>query len=239
MSRFTQFLAAAITRNRAAIAFGLTIAVTSSGTAAAVSYLVLGGPNSASATTTLSSSTNAAVLAIRNTNSGGGTSAKGLAITVPSGRAPITVNSSAGKATNLNADKLDGKDSTAFGLVRDFAQSTNSASDPTPLLTFRSITLHRLSYVNTTLWCQLNLSSSAAGLWTMFQVRGSTLVSDNGMLPVTGYPLAYTTESDVAITGQVVILDSSTKRVATIQFSVYAWPDNGGCSWQGTLTAGV
>ena len=44
------------------------------------------------------------------TNGNGGTSAKGLGITVPAGRAPITVNLGAGKATNLNADMVDGMD---------------------------------------------------------------------------------------------------------------------------------
>jgi hypothetical protein len=46
----------------------------------------------------------------QSTNSG----AKGIGVTVPAGKAPMTVNSTAGKATNLNADKLDGQDSTGF-----------------------------------------------------------------------------------------------------------------------------
>ena len=33
---------------------------------------------------------------------------------MPSGKAPIKANSTAGKATNLNADKLDGKEASAF-----------------------------------------------------------------------------------------------------------------------------
>jgi len=42
------------------------------------------------------------------------TGASGIGVTVPSGKAPIKVNSTAGKATNLNADKLDGKEASAF-----------------------------------------------------------------------------------------------------------------------------
>jgi hypothetical protein len=103
-----------VSRNRAAIAVGIAIAVLSSGTAAAVSYIVLGTTNTAGTTTTLRSSVNGTVLQISNTNSTGGTSAKGIGITAPAGRAPIVVNSTAGKATNLNADKLDGIDSTGF-----------------------------------------------------------------------------------------------------------------------------
>jgi hypothetical protein len=88
-----------------------------------VSYLVLGAVNTASTTTTLKSAVNGSVLQITNTNAAGGTSARGLAITVPAGRAPLLVNSSAGKAPNLNADKLDGLDQAAF------LRSTGKAAD--------------------------------------------------------------------------------------------------------------
>lgn len=49
--------------------------------------------------------------AIRATNSGS-TGGPALALSVRAGKAPIVVNSAAGKATNLNADKLDGLDVT-------------------------------------------------------------------------------------------------------------------------------
>ena len=39
---------------------------------------------------------------------------RGLQVTVAANKPPIVVNASAGKAPNLNADKLDGKDSTGF-----------------------------------------------------------------------------------------------------------------------------
>jgi hypothetical protein len=52
----------------------------------------------------------------QSTNSG----ASGLGVTVPSGKVPITVNSTAGKATNLNADKLDGQDSPTFATKSGF-----------------------------------------------------------------------------------------------------------------------
>jgi hypothetical protein len=107
MSRF-------LSRNKITVITAMLVAFISSGTAAAASYLVLSSTNSASTTTTLRSSVNGSVLALQNTNTVGGTSARGLSISVPSGRAPIVVNSSAGKATNLNADKLDGIDSAGF-----------------------------------------------------------------------------------------------------------------------------
>ncbi len=58
--------------------------------------------------TNTSTSTSSAGLAV--TTSGG----TGVKITVPTGRPPIVVNSAAGKATNLNADKLDGKNAADF-----------------------------------------------------------------------------------------------------------------------------
>jgi len=71
--------------------------------------LELGKSNSVSATTTLNGTTSNPAFTLKNLGTGAG-----LAITVKPGKAPITVNADAGKATNLNADKLDGKDSTAF-----------------------------------------------------------------------------------------------------------------------------
>ena len=109
-SRLSRFLR----RNRSLVAVALVATIASSGTAAAATALFLGTTNTASATTRLQSSVNGTVFQVTNTNATGGTSAKGIGITVPAGRSPITVNSTAGKATNLNADKLDGIDSSGF-----------------------------------------------------------------------------------------------------------------------------
>jgi hypothetical protein len=103
-----------VRRNRSVVAVALLAAIASSGTTAAATALFLATTNTASTTTTLKSGVNGGVFQVTNTNSTGGTSAKGIGITVPAGRAPITVNSTAGKATNLNADKLDGLDSSKF-----------------------------------------------------------------------------------------------------------------------------
>jgi hypothetical protein len=102
-----------LARQRAALVIAFVVALTSSGTAAAVSYVILGGTNQAATTTTLKSAVNGPVLQLTNTNSSGGTNARGLTITVPAGRAPMTVSSST-KVTNLNADKLDGVDSSSL-----------------------------------------------------------------------------------------------------------------------------
>jgi hypothetical protein len=74
---------------------------------------VLGQANTASSPTSLSAPVAGKTLQLTNTSTGTGATALGL--TVASGKAPFSVNST-GKVTNLNADKLDGLDST--GLVQ-------------------------------------------------------------------------------------------------------------------------
>jgi hypothetical protein len=72
---------------------------------------ILGNPNSASSTTSLSAPVAGKALQVTNTSTGA--SATGLGLNVASGHSPFTVNSGT-KVTNLNADKLDGIDSTGF-----------------------------------------------------------------------------------------------------------------------------
>jgi hypothetical protein len=69
----------------------------------------LGKTNSVNSQSLLIGKNSSKELQITNTGSG-----PALGLSVAAGKAPLTVNSSAGKATNLNADKLDGLDSTAF-----------------------------------------------------------------------------------------------------------------------------
>jgi hypothetical protein len=72
---------------------------------------ILGNPNSASSTTSLSAPVAGKGLQVTNTSTGAGATALGL--NVASGHSPFTVNSGT-KVANLNADKLDGIDSTGF-----------------------------------------------------------------------------------------------------------------------------
>jgi hypothetical protein len=74
---------------------------------------ILGQPNTAGQQTSLTASPSFAgkALQLTNTNTGGGATALGL--NVASGHSPFTVSSGT-KVTNLNADKLDGLDSSAF-----------------------------------------------------------------------------------------------------------------------------
>jgi hypothetical protein len=92
---------------------GLFVGLGGVGLAANGQSLILGQSNSATSPTTLSAPVaGGKAFGISNTSTTGGSTA--LNLNVASGHAPLTVNGSAGKATNLNADKLDGIDSTGF-----------------------------------------------------------------------------------------------------------------------------
>lgn len=71
----------------------------------------LGKTNLVNAGTGLSGSTNGNVLGVRNTNTGA--RAGGIGISVANGKPPLVVNSST-KVSHLNADLLDGLDSSKF-----------------------------------------------------------------------------------------------------------------------------
>ena len=94
-----------------AVLVGLLVFTGGTATAATGGNLLLGRANGASTPTTLA-------------NSGGGAV---LGLSARAGQAPLAVGAQAGKATNLNADKLDGLDSSAFVLKSQASVSTVSA----------------------------------------------------------------------------------------------------------------
>jgi hypothetical protein len=73
---------------------------------------ILGKPNSAGATTSLSAPVAGKALQVTNASTSAG--ATGLGINVATGHSPFTVNSGT-KVVKLNADQLDGIDSTGLG----------------------------------------------------------------------------------------------------------------------------
>ena len=74
----------------------------------------LGRNNVATAITALGGAVGVNGPMVRLTNNNAGTDDTALNLNVQSGEAPMTVNSLAGTATNLSADKLDGIDSGQF-----------------------------------------------------------------------------------------------------------------------------
>ena len=227
-------------RNRATIAVAVLAAITASGTTMAASSLLLGTTNPAAAKTTLSSSVNNAVLSIQNTNATGGASSRGLSIVVPSGRPPITVSTGAGKATNLDADKVDGHSASSFGEVRSFAVSTASVSNITPILSLGGLDIARGSTVfNGTLHCQLYFSSSVGGHVDGGVMTTSGAVTDNVDTPITNEPFGLVTVNGASEVGQYVFVNLSTNKAVTVQWSIYNLPANGGCRWTGTMSTSV
>lgn len=95
------------------VAATLSLFIVLGGTAYAATggNLILGKPNTAANTTSLSAPVSGKALQVTNTGTVASSTALGL--NVASGHPPFTVNSGA-KVTNLNADTLDGLDSTAL-----------------------------------------------------------------------------------------------------------------------------
>lgn len=79
--------------------------------AATGGYFILGKANTATSPTGLTAKNAGRALSITQQSTSTGATALGLS--VPAGKPPMTVNSGT-KVVNLNADKLDGIDSTAF-----------------------------------------------------------------------------------------------------------------------------
>jgi hypothetical protein len=180
MSDRLRSFAGSVARYRVIVVLAVAISLTSAGTAAAVSYVVLGGYNSASTTTTVQTSANATVFSIRNTNSAGGTEARGLSITVPAGRAPIVVNPGASKALNLSADKLDGLDSSAFLPVNGTAANSSQLDglDSNQFVHGTGFRMNSLRfYVDINSGVGPGQSFFGAGL--LYQCRGSSSTTDS------------------------------------------------------------
>jgi hypothetical protein len=91
-----------------ALIFGLASAALS----ATGSNFVLGKANEATTVTKLTSTVAGPALTLVNQSTDAAATA--LNINVASGNAPLRVNAASGTATNLSADELDGKDSSAF-----------------------------------------------------------------------------------------------------------------------------
>jgi hypothetical protein len=95
-----------------AVILALVFGVATAALGAPMSTFKLGQINTSNAISTLVGAVTGSNLKIENTSTGANATA--LELKVDEGNAPLAVNSTAGKATNLDADKLDGLDSTDF-----------------------------------------------------------------------------------------------------------------------------
>lgn len=112
----------------------ILIALGGAGYSATDGNFILGRSNSASTQTRLVTPLAGTAFRVDNTNTAAGSTALGLF--VGAGRTPFTVNSTV-KVANLNADLLDGLNSTGFTRKRvvafNLAQSQTSAPIPFPV----------------------------------------------------------------------------------------------------------
>ena len=115
-----------------ALVLALMFGVTSVALAANGQPFLLGrATNAATALTKLTGNVNGAAMQVQNTNAGYGRHGA-LSLTVQAGEAPMRVNSDA-RVANLNADKIDGKDSDQIGvngLERVFSISAFNSESP-------------------------------------------------------------------------------------------------------------
>ena len=209
---------------------------------------ILGQSNTASSKSTLSAPIGDKALTVTNKSTKPGAMALGL--NVASGHPPFKVNSPT-KVANLNADSLDGQDSTAFGQVREFSHSIAAASagpPPFDMLTFRGLTLSSESRIisGPLLECDLVATTADAGeidnAWTFEVHNGDAFaLARGGSTPVDHFFVARARGNDSRSVGQFVFHDKATGRTLTVAYSVYGIPDpdinNQGCTWQGTVTA--
>jgi hypothetical protein len=98
----------------ATVAVGLAVSATGAIAGTGINAILnLGRTNKVNQTTVLQGSTTSRLLQVTNTGTG-----PALQLTVKAGKAPMAVNSEV-KVTHLNADLLDGLDSSAFRKVAD------------------------------------------------------------------------------------------------------------------------
>ena len=125
-----------------AIMLALVVGMASAALGATGGNFILGKANSAGAVSKLTASIANPALQLVNQSTASGATALGL--NVASGKPPLRVNASAGKATNLNADRLDGLDSSRLVEVRGDVNGAAAAD-------FRGIVEHSegASFLNT------------------------------------------------------------------------------------------
>jgi hypothetical protein len=131
--------------------------------AATGDFLKLGNPNQANAPTSLSASPAFAGKALQVTNNSTAAGATALGLTVGSGRPPFTVNSGT-KVANLNADKLDGLDSTSFvpnSKVRRVGPVSITLPPSGGLLTSPIATVGHFTFTG---YCQVDTQTGNAGV---------------------------------------------------------------------------
>jgi hypothetical protein len=204
---------------------------------------ILGQSNTASSKSTLSAPIADKALTVTNSSTKPGAMALGL--NVASGHPPFKVNSPT-KVANLNADKLDGQDSTAFGQVREFSHSIAAASagpPPFDMATFRGLKLSSEGVISngTTLGCELLATATDPGRLDGFGIKDGQVFQVPSSSNPANSIVAEAVGPGSSNAGQLVFRNAATGRVLTVAFSIdvpfYGDINNASCFWQGTMTA--
>ncbi|MFL5796499.1 MAG: hypothetical protein ACJ77A_01020 [Actinomycetota bacterium] len=224
------------------------VLVLSGGTAVAVTggNFLLGKANSASSKTSLSAPIANKALQITNSDTDAGATALGL--TTAHGNPPLIVNS-ATKVEHLNADQLDGRDSTTFGRVRDFSRSCNATScDLRDMVSLEGLTLSSNTFINGAdlLTCDLEATATSPGQFDnawIFQAppAAAFALSAGTSTPADHFFVARARGDGSRSVGQLVFRNGMTDHTVTVAYAVHgiADPDVNlqGCTFEGTVTA--
>jgi hypothetical protein len=220
MRRIRQHLTFA---NAASLA-ALFIALGGTTYAATGGNFLLGKPNSASSTTSLTAPIAGKGLQVTNTSTGAGATALGLK--VASGHPPFAVNSGT-KVTNLNADKLDGIDSTGFyssanvKSLRFLPGGCVNATDPgcSTSFTLGGLSLGASCYVtNSGTVAHLELDNTSGTSEAAIEYVSGTSASESHVLanaPLLDLSTATSTEAQ----GSVINLDTNKPETANVAMS--------------------
>jgi len=111
---------------------------------------ILGKANSAGAVSKLTA--NIANPALQLVNTSTGAAATALKLTVASGKPPLTVNAEAGKATNLDADEIDGQEASDLAEPRGYAH-VKLAGDVDPLYPSKGVNSVVIPTGKTSIYC--------------------------------------------------------------------------------------
>jgi hypothetical protein len=208
---------------------------------------ILGNPNSASSTTSLTRTGTNAGKGLQVTNTSTTTGATALGLNVASGHAPFTVNSGT-KVANLNADKLDGLDSTGFMRGRKMSLSLDRGDPITKIATVAPYEISAECFDSGGATALTLYAEGPAGLSeTIYSAVRNDATDLGNRSRADSLPANVPTGvfSDGTPTGQgytrfggTTVLRSSSGAIVQVDFSALAWASAAACHVLGTATAG-
>lgn len=204
-----------------AVILALTVGVATTATAAKAPAFKLGVANTVKAVSSMVGSVAGPVLRLDNNNAAD-PSATALDLQVEPGMAPMTVSSD-GKVDNLNADKLDGKDSTAFGIQTAHAsnRAANCDNNPDPTTNFNecapvTVTVPAGKQYIVSVWSSFSAKGGASNQDVVYCAagKGSGISITNPCVTPFGAQNTVTVEADqftaAASSGDTVTLNQGT-----------------------------